>query len=153
MSWSALSSVSTRMRVVRVRCLPHLYNVECRQRSGYLPSGLDLAEEGDESEGLIPFECPGPADGAWVATYHGGEVDNAAETAKLPEGWHLHDLRHRRVTTWLAEGKSPVLVKEALGHRDLRTTMGYYRFVLDHLRALVEPNPATAGHMQDIAGA
>lgn len=46
-----------------------------------------------------------------------------------------------------------MLVKEALGHRDLRTTMGYYRFVPDHLRALVEPSPATAGHMQGIAGA
>ncbi len=29
-----------------------------------------------------------------------------------------------RVTTWLAEGKNPVHVKEALGHADLATTMG-----------------------------
>lgn len=65
----------------------------------------------------------------------------AAERAKLPAAWVMHDLRHRRVTTWLAEGKSPVLVKEALGHADLRTTMGYTHLVKEHLRALVEPVP------------
>lgn len=47
---------------------------------------------------------------------------NAAVRAKLPDALHQHDLRHRRVTTWLAEGKNPVHVKEAVGHADLRTT-------------------------------
>jgi len=53
----------------------------------------------------------------------------AARRAKLPAEFRQHDLRHRRVTTWLAAGESPVKVKEALGHSDLKTTMGYYRFV------------------------
>ncbi len=66
-------------------------------------------------------------------------VLGAAKQAKVPAGWVMHDLRHRRVTTWLAEGKSPVLVKEALGHADLRTTMGYTHLAKEHLRALVEP--------------
>jgi len=66
----------------------------------------------------------------------------AAERAKLPAGWHLHDLRHRRVTTWLAEGKDVVKVKEAVGHSDLKTTMGYTHLAREHLRTLVEERPA-----------
>lgn len=58
--------------------------------------------------------------------------------ADLPERWRPHDLRHRRVTTWLAEGKSPAKVKEAVGHADLQTTMGYYSYAKEHLRSLVE---------------
>jgi site-specific recombinase XerD len=50
-------------------------------------------------------------------------------------------LRHRRVTTWLAEGKNPVHVKEALGHADLATTMGYTHLAREHLRSLVETEP------------
>jgi len=62
----------------------------------------------------------------------------AATRAKLPRDLRQHDLRHRRVTTWLAEGKNAVHVKEALGHADLRTTMGYTHLVKEHLRALVD---------------
>ena len=56
---------------------------------------------------------------------------------ELPLELHQHDLRHRRATTWLADGKNPVHVKEALGHADLRTTMGYTHLVKEHLRSLV----------------
>jgi site-specific recombinase XerD len=66
-------------------------------------------------------------------------VVGAAERARLPTGWVMHDLRHRRATTWLAEGGSAVLVREALGHADLRTTMRYTHLAKEHLRALVEP--------------
>ena len=62
----------------------------------------------------------------------------AAKRAKLSPELHQHDLRHRRVTAWLAEGKSPVLVKEAMGHSDLRTTMRYTHLSREHLRGLVE---------------
>jgi integrase/recombinase XerD len=62
----------------------------------------------------------------------------AAKKAKLPAELHQHDLRHRRATTWLAEGANPVHVKEALGHADLRTTMGYTHLAREHLRSLVE---------------
>lgn len=69
----------------------------------------------------------------------------AAARAKLPDGWRPHDLRHRRVTTWLAEGKSAVHVMEAVGHADLRTTMDYTHLAREHLRALVDaPAPAAA---------
>jgi len=53
----------------------------------------------------------------------------------------LHDLRHRRVTTWLAAGGDAVKVKEAMGHADLRTTMGYTHLVRDNLRGLVDESP------------
>ena len=60
----------------------------------------------------------------------------AAGRAELPAGLHQHDLRHRRVTTWLAEERNPVHVKEALGHADLRTTMAYTQLAREHLRSL-----------------
>lgn len=62
----------------------------------------------------------------------------AARKAKLPEGFRQHDLRHRRVTTWIADGKSPALVQEAMGHADITTTMGYRHLAREHLRALVD---------------
>jgi len=51
---------------------------------------------------------------------------------------HQHDLRHRRVTTWLAEGKNPVHVKEALGHADLCTTTAYTHLAREHLSSRVD---------------
>jgi site-specific recombinase XerD len=45
------------------------------------------------------------------------------------------------VTTWLAEGRPATLVKEAMGHADLRMTMGYTHLTRDHLRALVVDLP------------
>lgn len=65
----------------------------------------------------------------------------AAENAKLSPHLVQHDLRHRRVTTWLADEKSAVLVKEAVGHADLRTTMAYTHLAREHLRGLVDQHP------------
>lgn len=113
-----------------------------------------------QAAGLVPefvfhhthTHAPHYRAGERVKSYRAA-LDTASEDAKLPEGWHLHDLRHRRVTTWLAEGKSPVLVQKALGHADLRTTMGYYRYLKDHLRALVDSTPAWTGDMLGVSGA
>ena len=63
---------------------------------------------------------------------------NAVKRAGLPAGIHQHDLRHRRVTTWLGEGRDVVHVKEAMGHSDLRTTMGYTHLAREHLKSLVK---------------
>lgn len=72
-----------------------------------------------------------------------GSLTNASKRAKLPEDFRPHDLRHRRVTTWLAEGRDvvKVKVKEALGHADLRTTMGYTHLAREHLTSLVSDTP------------
>lgn len=64
---------------------------------------------------------------------------NAAKRAKLPTAVRQHDLRHRRVTSWLEQGHSPVQVKEAMGHANLATTMGYTHLVAAHLKTLVTP--------------
>lgn len=67
----------------------------------------------------------------------------AAKRAEINPDWHPHDLRHRRVTTWLAAGKDVAKVKEAVGHADLRTTMGYAHLVPAHLRDLVDEPTGT----------
>lgn len=75
--------------------------------------------------------------GARVKTLRGAFA-NAVKRAKLPADLNQHDLRHRRVTTWLAAGKSPALVQKAMGHSDLATTMKYAHLVSGDLLALVE---------------
>ncbi len=75
---------------------------------------------------------------------------NAAKRAKLSTQFRQHDLRHRRVTTWLSAGKSPALVQRAMGHSDIKTTLGYYRFLPEDLRSLVEDAPVVR---QQAAGA
>ena len=70
--------------------------------------------------------------------------DTAQKAAGIPDAFHRHDLRHRRVTTWLAGGANPVHVKEALGHSDLRTTMGYTHLSKEHLRRLIAPATQSA---------
>lgn len=72
---------------------------------------------------------------------------SAAKRADLPEGFRQHDLRHRRVTTWLAEGKSPELVKRAMGHARYETTAAYFQFLPEHLRSLVTDGPEVAARV------
>ena len=75
----------------------------------------------------------------------GGRIKNprrsfqgALKRAGLNPGVWQHDLRHRRVTTWLAEGQPVHIVQKALGHADIKTTLWYYRFVDDDLLQLVD---------------
>jgi integrase len=75
----------------------------------------------------------------------------AATRAKLSKLLRQHDLRHRRVTSWLAEGKGAALVQEALGHSDLRTTMRYTHLSREHLRALVDGQPSGQNGTQERA--
>lgn len=49
-----------------------------------------------------------------------------------------HNLRHRRVTTWLSAGHSLVNVQKVMGHADLKTTMRNSSFVRSDLESLVE---------------
>jgi integrase len=66
-------------------------------------------------------------------------VNNLARKIGLPTHFRQHDLRHRRVTTWLADGQAPQLVRQAMGHSDLRTTMAYYSETPEPLLQLVAP--------------
>ena len=60
------------------------------------------------------------------------------ERADLPAEFVRHDLRHRRVTTWLAKGKDLVKVQRAMGHSNVKITMGYLHLVPNDLRDLVD---------------
>ena len=65
----------------------------------------------------------------------------AVGAAGLPDDFRRHDLRHARATTWLAEGRNVVHVKQALGHAALATTMASTHLADEHVAALLEPTP------------
>lgn len=90
-----------------------------------------------------PYAFHHRADGRWGKA--GGRrksfknaIRTAAEDAGLPEAWRPHDLRHRRCTAWLAEGHSPALVRKAMGHANLSTTLQYEHLVKRDLESMVE---------------
>ena len=68
--------------------------------------------------------------------------ERAVERAQLPAGFTRHDLRHLRATSWLAAGASPVLVKEAMGHSTIQTTLRYTHLAREHLRSLIPEEPS-----------
>ena len=100
-------------------------------------SEFRLALYGDQRSPWVFHHLFGERAGLRVTEFRSA-VESAAKRVGLPADWRLHDLRHRRVTTWLGEGHSPVLVKEAMGHASLQTTMGYTHLAKEHLRPLVE---------------
>ena len=100
-------------------------------------SEFRLALYGDQRSPWVFHHLFGERAGLRVNGFRAA-VETAAKRAGLPADWRLHDLRHRRVTTWLGDGHSPVLVKEAMGHASLQTTMGYTHLAKEHLRALVD---------------
>jgi integrase len=64
--------------------------------------------------------------------------EGAAKRAGLPRDLHQHDLRHRRVTTWLQEGQPIHLVRDAMGHSTVQVTERYLHLVASDLLRLVE---------------
>jgi site-specific recombinase XerD len=62
----------------------------------------------------------------------------AVKRAGLPEALNQHDLRHRRVTTWLDAGHPAHVVQLAMGHADIQTTLGYSHLTESSLKRLVE---------------
>lgn len=125
-----------------------------QERKGPLGSHDPAAPRGDEgSLRLLSFAQYERGPTPWVfhhttprkKTKPGDRIESlcrssasAVEKAKLPDDFVPHDRRHRRVTKWLAEEKSPVLVQEAVGHADISTTMRYSHLAREHLRALVD---------------
>jgi len=57
---------------------------------------------------------------------------------QIPARWVMHDLRHRRVTTWLAEGQNVVDVQYWMGHSSIAITMGYHHHIPKGLRPVGE---------------
>ena len=62
-----------------------------------------------------------------------------AAAAHLPAGLWPYDLRHTRITRWVAQGHNLALVQKAAGHASMRTTMMYVHLVDDDLSQLVAP--------------
>lgn len=54
------------------------------------------------------------------------------------EDFHLHDTRHTRATRLLRQTGNLRLVKDLLGHADLKTTLKYAHVTIDDLRAAME---------------
>ena len=73
---------------------------------------------------------------------------SAVKRAKIPygrdRGFVTHDLRHRRVTEWLADDRNPAKVQSAIGHKHAATTAWYTHLVKEHLRSLVDDESASA---------
>jgi len=65
--------------------------------------------------------------------------EGATKRAGLPNDLNQHDLRHRRVTTWLQGGHPILKVRDAMGHSTVRVTEGYLHLVSTDLLSLVEP--------------
>ena len=76
--------------------------------------------------------------------------DNARSRADLLPQLVRHDLRHRRVTTSLAAGKDLVKVQRAMGHSNVKITMGYLHLVPDDLRDLVDDGTTTQKELKEL---
>ena len=65
-------------------------------------------------------------------------IKEAAKRAGLPPDFHVHDLRHWRITRWIAEGKPISAVQKAVGHSDPRVTAWYTHLLDEDLEILVD---------------
>lgn len=82
-----------------------------------------------------------------------GSFNNAVARSNLPKELVQHDLRHRRVTTWIAAGRDIAKVQAAVGHADIRTTLRYTHLVREHLLSLVQETDTPAsfvGQLRDL---
>jgi site-specific recombinase XerD len=53
------------------------------------------------------------------------QFKKAVRVAGLNEGLHFHSLRHSTASNMVRRGVPIAVVKEVLGHLDIKTTMGY----------------------------
>lgn len=130
--------------------------IECRKCIGW-PPGLGIAPPSPKVLAACRLDDRlGPSQPAYFTAIWDAPrtlrraFEGAVERAKLPADLHQHELRHRRVTTWLAAGGDVAKVKEAMGHADLRTTMDYTHLVRENQRSLVEGKP-TEAHQEVLA--
>src|SRR5690606_108739 len=65
-------------------------------------------------------------------------LESAARRAGIQDDFHPHDLRHYRITYWLAEGKRLAPVQKAAGHGDPGTTSWYTHLLDGDLLVLVD---------------
>ena len=63
---------------------------------------------------------------------------------------HVHDLRHRAASVWLASGADPKVVQRVLGHATAAMTMDLYGHMID--RNLWDAAQRLGGHHGGMAG-
>jgi integrase len=56
----------------------------------------------------------------------------------IPDSLKLYCARHTFGTVAMAETRDPALVREAMGHEDLQTTMGYMHPEVERLKAIID---------------
>lgn len=79
-------------------------------------------------------------------------LSTAIEKAELPAEFRFYDLRHRRCTRWLAQGHSPALVRRAMGHTDLSTTLQYEHLVRGDLESLLVAGEEPRDRLKGLTG-
>lgn len=62
---------------------------------------------------------------------------------ELPEGQYTHVLRHTFANHFMMNGGNILVLKEILGHSDIKMTMIYAHFAPTHLEDAVSKNPLT----------
>lgn len=77
-------------------------------------------------------------------------VKAAAKAAGLPPRWQMYDLRHRRITLWLADGQDEVKVMQVAGHKSLQTTLWYTHLLMEHLRELGDSTTVAADDLREL---
>ncbi|MEJ2614304.1 MAG: tyrosine-type recombinase/integrase [Ignavibacteriaceae bacterium] len=65
-------------------------------------------------------------------------VRKTAEKLPINPALHFHDLRHSFASTLVKKGVSLFVVKELLGHKDIKTTQIYSHLTVDTLREAVK---------------
>ena len=63
----------------------------------------------------------------------------AAEAAGLSKSVTVHTLRHSFATHLLEQGVDIRLIQDLLGHRHIKTTVGYARVAIDLIRQVQSP--------------
>ncbi|MBI2504092.1 MAG: site-specific integrase, partial [Candidatus Latescibacteria bacterium] len=80
-------------------------------------------------------------------------LDSAAKRARIDDHLKLHQLRHAFCSHALMQGIDPRTVQKWMGHRDLKTTLGYAHVSPDHEKAAIQRLRYGLGHQVDtIAG-
>jgi integrase len=77
-------------------------------------------------------------------------VKAAAKAAELPARWQMYDLRHRRITLWLADGQDTVKVMQVAGHKSIQTTMWYTHLLKEHLVELGDSTTVTPENLREL---
>jgi site-specific recombinase XerD len=62
----------------------------------------------------------------------------------------MYDLRHRRITLWLADGQDEVTVMQVAGHKSLQTAMWYTHLLKEHLVELSDSTTVTPENVREL---